>query len=78
MGLYNEIVFECPSCKETIFAQTKSGSSSLKTISSNHVPEEEISGLDKIIYCESCNNGFTLHKKPITYSKLYLIPNNDD
>jgi len=63
MGMYNEVVFDCPECGSSFTEQTKTGSCVLKTFHHSNVPVEEISGLvdreDKI-YCSECGEGFTL------------------
>ncbi len=60
MGCFNEISFSCPECGEIMYAQTKSGSSSMRTFSNSCTPLEEVNGLDDYIYCHECNTSFEI------------------
>lgn len=55
MGLYDEVQFCCPNCKETILIQSKAGECSLGTFFCTKVPlaiADDING--NLVYCESC------------------------
>lgn len=63
MGMFNEVMFDCPECGSHFIEQTKSGSCELKTFHQVNVPVEEISGLidrEGKVYCSECGEGFTL------------------
>ncbi len=55
MGMYDEVQFRCPRCKETILIQSKAGECSLGTFLCKEVPLAIADDIqDDLVYCESC------------------------
>ncbi len=61
MGLYDTIVFTCPSCGETISEQTKEGENYLATFQAAEVPVGLARGLNGMdLRCYSCGKRWTM------------------
>lgn len=60
MGLFNTVVFKCPKCGNTIEEQTKSGECTLRAVSSESVPIEDVPGLSERLYCNGCHSTFEI------------------
>ena len=77
MGLYNEVIVECPDCGETYVHQSKAGSCQLKYNSLDTAEEEDAEDfledvLNESVYCSECHHKFTAQKKVRKVSDYFI------
>lgn len=64
MGLYDNILFRCPSCGTKIFEQSKGGMCDLDTYEADSAPVEVLAYLnDCQMECHSCGDLFLIKIK---------------
>lgn len=61
MGVFDEVAFECPSCKRGIYAQSKAGDCNMATYDKHDVPIALAADLDgTTVHCNGCGESFTV------------------
>jgi hypothetical protein len=70
MGMFDSVMFKCPSCGAEIEAQSKCGECRLDRYDPSMVPVDVVAGLDKDVYCDKCKKSFVIVKPK--YVQLWL------
>lgn len=61
MGMFDSVIFNCPSCERGIEIQSKAGECNLRNFSNHAVPVEIAVDIDgRSAWCENCNRSFTI------------------
>ena len=73
MGMYDYVIFKCPSCGKEIAEQSKSGVCMLRNYSQHKVPVEVAIGLDDETYCSNCKAKLKIVNTTPRFANLKLL-----
>lgn len=61
MGMFDRVVFTCPSCGASVEVQSKSGDCMLDSFGPDMVPIQIAASIEgDTVHCESCNGTFVV------------------
>ncbi len=74
MGMYDEVGFQCPKCKDFFIVQSKANECTLKQYSADDVPATIFGDLvGQKVWCDHCGCDLTIIPEVIVTTKLKLV-----
>lgn len=65
MGMYDEVVFRCPDCGDTLIVQSKAGECNLRSYNNRKVPADIAKSIrGEEVFCDECSRSFCVVKIP--------------
>jgi len=80
MGMFDEILMECPNCGQMIYEQSKSGPCIMARYDFNNAPQEVLADLLHFddIWCDECGVGIDVKAKFYIQGKKDVEPTISD